>query len=407
MGDGSRPAGTSETAAAVPRLRRVAWSLAPPVVALAVTGAIAALLLTLGGFSPARAAGALFGGAFGSWNGFVSITLVRSVPLILTGLAVALAFRAGVWNIGAEGQLYAGAVAAVWVGLTFGALPALLLAPAVLVAAAVAGAAWAAVPALMKLRLGVGEVITTILMNFVAINLAAWVVHGPLQEPRGVFPQTEQIAEAARLPRLIPGTRLHLGFLLAVLLAIGLWVLFRQSRLGYWIRAVGLSANAARVAGRIDTTRVVLLTFLASGAVAGLAGGVEVAGVTYALYENLSPGWGYTAIAVALLAGLHPLAVLATGLLFGALAAGAGAMQRDAGIPAVWVGVVEALVILAVLSLDRVRRRRVLAAGAAASDGPDVGRANGEASGLERRDDDGSVERRGPDASRPESEAGP
>ncbi|TFG87373.1 MAG: ABC transporter permease [Gemmatimonadales bacterium] len=284
--------------------------------------------------------------------------MVRSVPLILTGLAVALAFRAGVWNIGAEGQLYAGAVAAAYVGLAGGDLPSAILLPAVLGAAVLAGALWALIPALMKLHLGGGEVITTILMNFVGIYLAAWVVHGPLQESRGVFPQTDQVAEAARLPVLIPGTRLHAGFLLALALAGFLWLVLRWTRLGFELRAVGASPRGARIAGRIDVDRVVLLGFLGSGAIAGLAGGVEIAGVTFALYEGLSPGWGYTAIAVALLAGLHPGAVLLTGLLFGALEAGAGAMQREAGVPSVWVGVVQALAILSVLAVDQIRRRR-------------------------------------------------
>jgi simple sugar transport system permease protein len=326
--------------------------------AVLITAALAALLLSLGGFNPVTAAGALVRGAFGSREALLSITLVRAVPLILTGLAVALAFRAGVWNIGAEGQLYAGALAAVWVGVTFGWLPAPLLVPAVLGAAALAGAAWAAIPAFMKLRLGVGEVIPTILMNSVGIYLAAYAVHGPLQEERGVFPQTEQIAEGARLPLLIGGTRLHIGFALALALAVGLALVLRRSRLGFEIRAVGASADAARVSGRIDTRRVVLLSFLGSGAIAGLAGGVEVAGVTYALSEGLSPGWGYTAIAVALLAGLDPLGVVVTGLLFGVLGAGAGAMQREAGIPAAWVGMVEALIILAVLAVSRLNKRR-------------------------------------------------
>jgi len=324
-------------------------------IALIATAAVAGVLLWLGGFHPLTAAGALVRGAFGSSSALLSITLVRSVPLILTGLAVAVAFKAGVWNIGAEGQLYAGAVAGVWAGLSFPTLPGTLLVPAVLLASGVAGAAWAAVPAVMRLRLGVGEVITTILMNFVAIHLAAWVVHGPLQETRGVFAQTDPIVDAARLPLLVPGTRLHLGFALAVGLAVALGVLLRRSRVGFLVAATGASPAAARISGRIDTRRVVLGSFLASGAIAGLAGGVEVSGVTFALYEGLSPGWGYTAIAVALLAGLNPFAVLATGLLFGALAAGEGAMQRDAGIPAVWVGVVEALIILAVLAVDRLR----------------------------------------------------
>jgi len=328
------------------------------VAAVVVTAATGGLLLWMGGYDPVLAARAMLQGSLGGWNTVVSITLVRSVPLILTGLAVALAFRAGVWNIGAEGQLYAGAIAAVTVALSLAWLPAWALVPAVLAASTVAGALWALVPAAMRLRLGVGEVITTILMNFVGINFAAYMVHGPLQESQGIFPQTDRIVEAARLPVLVPGTRLHVGFALAVAVAVGLAVLMRRSRLGFQMRAVGASPEAARISGRIDVDRVVLISFLGSGALAGLAGGVEVAGLTYALYEGLSPGWGYTAIAVALLAGLDPLGVIVAAVLFGALQAGAGAMQRDAGIPAAWVGVVEALVILAILAIDRVRRRK-------------------------------------------------
>jgi simple sugar transport system permease protein len=235
--------------------------------------------------------------------------------------------------------------------------PAWILVPTVLGAGCVAGGLWALVPALMKLHLGVGEVITTILMNFVGIYLAAYVVHGPLRESRGVFPQTDPIVPGARLWTLVPGTRLHVGFVVAVLLALAVWGLLRWTRGGFAIRAVGGSAEAARVAGRFDVGRVTLWVFVGSGALAGLAGGVEVAGVTFALYEGLSPGWGYTAIAVALLAGLHPGAVLLTGVLFGALEGGAGAMQRAAGIPAAWVAAVEAMAILAVLAVDQALRR--------------------------------------------------
>jgi simple sugar transport system permease protein len=325
--------------------------------ALLVTAAIAALGLWLGGYDVGDAAEALVAGSVGGRDALLSVTLVRGVPLVLTGLAVALAFRAGVWNIGAEGQLYAGALAAAWVGLAAGDQPAWALIAAVLTAAGLAGAAWALVPALMKLWLGVGEVITTILMNFVGIYAVAYAVHGPLQEARGVFPQTDPIAEGARLPALVEGTRLHAGFGLAVFGALALWAVFRWTRAGFSVRAVGASPAAARISGRLNDRRVMLSAFLASGAVAGLAGGVEVAGVTYALYEGLSPGWGYTAIAVALLAGLHPGAVLLAGLLFGALEGGSGAMQRAAGIPAAWVSAVEALVILAVLAADQAWRR--------------------------------------------------
>lgn len=346
---------TEAPAQAVGRLR-LAESVATGAAALGLTALVGSLLLVLGGHDPLAAMGAMLRGAFGSRSAFVSITLVRSVPLILTGLAVAFAFRAGVWNIGAEGQLYAGAIAAVWIGVEAAWLPAPLLVPVVLAAALVAGALWALVPTVMRLKLGVGEVITTILMNFVGIYLAAYMVHGPLQEPRGVFPQTEPVVEAARLPMLVPGTRLHWGFGVAILLVIGLAVVVRFTRFGFQLRAVGASREAAAVAGKIDTKRILLISFLGSGAIAGLAGGVEIAGVTQALYEDLSPGWGYTAIAVALLAGLNPGGVVVTGILFGALQAGSGAMQRDAGIPAAWVGVVEALVILAVLAIDRIRR---------------------------------------------------
>jgi general nucleoside transport system permease protein len=330
--------------------------VAAAAVAVVLTAIVAAGSLWLGGFDPLQAGAALVRGSVGSPIA-LSATIVRAVPLILTGLAVSLAFRAGVWNIGAEGQLYAGAIAAVVVGIGGGGLPAVVLVPLVLLSAAVAGALWAAVPAFMRVRLGVGEVITTILMNFVGIYLAAYVVSGPLQEARGVFQQTDPIAEAARLPALIPGMRVHLGFLLAVAVGVSLWVVYKRMRFGFEVRAVGSAPEAARIAGLIPVDRVVLVTFLVSGAIAGLAGGVEIAGVTYVLYADLSPGWGYTAIAVALLGGLHPLAVVGTGLMFGALEAGAAAMQRDAGIPRAWVSAVEALVILSVLAVDQIRRK--------------------------------------------------
>jgi ABC-type uncharacterized transport system permease subunit len=325
--------------------------------ALLLTLGLAAGFLWLGGFNPLSAGAAMLQGAFGSSSAILSITLVRAVPLILTGLAVTLAFRAGVWNIGAEGQLYVGAVAAVWVGVVGAELPGFVLVPLVLASACVAGALWSAIPALMRVRLGIGEVITTILMNSVGIYLAAFMVVGPLQESRGVFNQTEAIAEAARLPLLVEGTRLHIGFLLALSLGVVIWATLRWTRIGFEIRAVGTAPNAARIAGMISPNRVVLISFLTSGAIAGLAGGIEVTGVTFVLYEGLSPNWGYTAIAVALLGGLHPIAVIGTGVLFGALEGGAAEMQRTAGIPSSWVIAVEALVILSVLAVDQIRRR--------------------------------------------------
>jgi len=338
---------------------RTIWRLRPllsPLLAIGVTLGVAGLALWVGGYDPVAALRALVRGAAGSPETLASITMVRTVPLLLTGLAVAVAFRAGVWNIGAEGQLYAGAVVATALGLVGGGLPAGVLLPLVLLGAVFAGAAWAWIPAWMKVRLGVSEVITTLLLNFVAIDLTAWMVHGPLQEARGVFPQSDPIVAEARLPTLGPGTRLHAGFLLAIAAAVGLWVMLRWTRAGFGLRAIGAPGNAGAVSGKFDVVRLTVGVFLLSGGLAGLAGGVEVSGVTFALYENLSPGHGYTAIAVALLGGLHPVGVVATAVFFGALEGGAGAMQRDAGIPAAWVGGIEALVILSALAMDRALR---------------------------------------------------
>jgi simple sugar transport system permease protein len=221
--------------------------------------------------------------------------------------------------------------------------------------AVLAGAAWVAVPVLLRVRYGVLEVISTLLLNFVAEATTSLVVQGPLQESQGIYPQSDAIAQAARLP-LLPGTRLHAGILVALAGAVALWHLFAHTIHGFQLRAVGLGPRAAEISGRIDSRWVAGAALAASGAIAGLAGGIEVAGVSYALFQNLSPGYGFTAIAVALLGRLHPFGVVLAGVLFGALEAGAGAMQREAGVPAVAVYVVEAVVILVVLLAESLRR---------------------------------------------------
>lgn len=311
--------------------------------------------LELSGYESGPALRALWSGAFGSWYAITSATLVRAVPLILIGLGLALAFRAGAFNIGAEGQFYAGAIAATWIGLHVGPLPSPLAAAAVLSGAVLAGALWVAIPVLLRVRYGVVEVISTLLLNFVAEALTSLLVLGPLQESQHIYPQSDPVAEAARLP-LLPGTRLHAGLVLAVAGALLLQWIFARTLWGFRLRAVGLGPRAAEIAGRIDSRWMIALALALSGAIAGLAGGVEVTGVSYALFQNLSPGYGFTAIAVALLGRLHPLGVVLAGLLFGALEAGAGAMQREAGVPAVAVYVVEAVVILAVLLAESARR---------------------------------------------------
>lgn len=318
-------------------------------------GAMAATLALMDIAAP-DALLALWRGAFGSVHAVTSATLVRAVPLVLTGLAVALAFRAGVFNIGAEGQLLAGAAAAAAVAGVAGNTPGGLVLPLMLVAGITAGGAWAGIAAWLRHRFGVLEVISTILLNFVALHLVGFLVRGPLQEPTGIYPQTPMLEPAARLPVLIPGTRLHAGAAIALLVAVAMWWMLRETSAGFRVRVAGANADAAASAGEVHVAAVTARSFLLSGAIAGLAGAVELTGVTYALYENLSPGYGYTAIAVALLARLHPLIVLAAGVLFGALEVGAAAMQRDAGVPSALVHALTAVAILGVLAAARPRR---------------------------------------------------
>lgn len=325
-------------------MKALGWA----VVALALGLGVLFAGLEAAGFDAVAGLGALGMGAFGSWDVFASSTLVRGVPLILIGLGISVAFRGGALNIGAEGQFYAGAIAATWVGLHVAGRPSLIAIAAVLLAAAAAGLCWVALPVWLKLRFGVLEVISTLLLNFVALSLVSFMVQGPLQERERIYPQSDAIAEAARLP-LLPGSRLHAGLLLAVAGGLILWFLFARTLWGFQLRAVGMGPRAAEVSGRIDSQRMSAVALLLSGAIAGVAGGVEVSGVSYALFQNLSPGYGFTGIAVALLGGLHPVGVIIAGILFGALEAGAGAMQRDAGIPAVAVYVVEAVVIIVAL----------------------------------------------------------
>ena len=300
--------------------------------ALAIGLGVLALGLELSGYAAAPALGALFRGAFGSWYAITSATLVRAVPLIVIGLGIAIAFRANAFNIGAEGQFYAGAIAATWVGLHAGGWPRAAAIPAVWLAAAAAGGAWIVLPVWLKRRFGVLEVISTLLLNFVAESLVSWMVQGPLQEARRAYPQSDPIVEAARLP-VLPGTRLHLGIPARTRGGGGRALRLPPHRVGIRVAGHRQRPQAARVSGGIDVRRVAGLALLWSGLFAGLAGGIEVGGVSYALFQNLSPGYGFSGIAVALLARLQPLAIVLTGLLFGALEAGAAAMQREAAFP--------------------------------------------------------------------------
>lgn len=351
---------TNVVSGAMPRTR----ALLQLAVMLALAIALLSALLLATGHPIAPALQALWRGAFGSGYAFTSATLVRAVPLGFAGLAVSLAFRAGILNVGAEGQLLMGAVAASALAVPLAGVAPIAAIPALLLVGAIAGGVWASIAAALRLRFGVLEVIGTIMLNFVAQYLTGWLVRGPLQEPTRINPQSASLPEALHLPVLVSGSRLHAGVPLLVVTAVCVWWWLANTASGFRVRAVGMNPFAAQSAGRIGVPRTLMLAFVGSGFLAGLAGSVEYTGVTYALYENFSPGYGYTAIAVALLARLNPLGVLGTALLFGALEAGANAMQRDAGVPSVVVSVVEALLILLVVSADRFQVRSRVEAGA-------------------------------------------
>jgi general nucleoside transport system permease protein len=323
-------------------------TLLVPLGVTAIALAVSSLVLLVAGASPGSALGALLHGAVG--DGFALVdTLTKTCPLVLTGLAVAIAFRSGVWNIGAEGQLLVGALAATAAAVASADWRFPLPLVAALSSGIGAGAFWAWIAAALKLRRNVSEVIATIMLNFVAARLVGWAVHGPLMEAGARYPQSDPLAAAARMP-MLPGG-LHGGILVAALLVPAAWFVLQRTALGFRWRATGENAHAARVAG-LAPAGAMTTAMLASGGLAGLAGAIEVTAVTGRLFEQFSGGYGYTAIAVALLARLHPGGVAASALFFGALAAGAGAMQRTAGVSAVFVAIVQATVILALLASD-------------------------------------------------------
>ena len=303
---------------------------------------VAILLLALSGaafgHSPTDLLALLVGGSVGSTFALQG-TLLKSVPLLLTGLSVVLAFRAGVWNIGGEGQFIVGALAAL-VASRYGAV-------ASIAAAMIAGAAWASIATLMRLWRNAPEVLTTILLNFTAIHLLGWCVNGPLREKAAMYPQSD-LAEAA-LPRFG-------GIALAVLACVAAWYLLYRTKEGLRLRATGANANAAEWAG-INIRAQLARAMAVSGAMSGLAGGIELLGVTHRLFERFAAGYGYSGIAVALLAQLHPLATLASAFFFGALVTGAGELQRTANISAAVATFGQAAVILTLIGFEHVRRR--------------------------------------------------
>jgi simple sugar transport system permease protein len=331
-----------------------------PVLAVGAALLLCAGLIVWTGESVPEAYGLLVKGAVGSRFALAE-TLTRATPLILTGLAAAVAFRARLWNIGAEGQLYMGALAATWLGTGVIDLPPFLMIPLLLVAGALAGGAVLVIPALIKNKLRVDEVVTTLLLNFIILLFVNYLLEGPLKDPMSLgWPQAAPIVDEGVLPRILAKSRLHLGLVIALAAALAIWVVMRFSVWGYEIKAVGLNARGAAFAG-INVNATIIRTALISGGLAGIAGVGEVAGLKGYLTLDLSPGFGYTGIAVAMLAQLHPIGVVVSAVFLAGIYVGADSMGRAVNIPTYLADVLVASSVLAVLvsvMLVRFRIRR-------------------------------------------------
>ncbi len=333
---------------------RLAAAAAPIV---SVLGALAAgaIVLAASGVNPLAAYGALVSEPFGSAFGW-SETLVKAAPLVLTGLAVLLPARMRLWNIGAEGQLQCGAIAAAGVAVFTAAGRSPLAVPSILAAGMAAGAVWCLVPAVLRAVLAVNETITTLLMNYVALLLVDFLIYGPWQDPQGRgFPLSPVLPAPSRLPVLVPGTRIHLGVALALLAVPAVAAILTRTRWGFEIRVIGDNPDAARYAG-MDLRRNIILVMAAAGALAGLAGAGEVSAVSGRLQQGLSPGYGYTGIIVAWLARLHPAATVLVAVLLGGLFLGGDALQISLHLPIAIVYMLQGLIFFFVLGGEQLAR---------------------------------------------------
>ncbi|NOY09512.1 MAG: ABC transporter permease [Spirochaetes bacterium] len=324
------------------------WArIAIPVIAIIVTLILAAIPILIAGGNLWKSYYYLFYGALGTRFNILE-TFVKSSPLIFTGLAVAFAFRAKFWNIGAEGQLLAGAIAATWIGISFPGVPAFILLPVVLTGGFIAGGAWAAVPALLKTKLKVDDVVTTLLLNYVMMHIMGALLFGPLQQPGSSWPRSPEIVAAAKYPILLARSRFHMGIPLAFIAVFILWFINKRTVLGYQTKAVGVNIRAADFGG-INTTAVILKTALISGGLAGLAGVGEVCGIQYHLLMDLSPGYGYSGIVIAMLGNLHPVGVMFSAFFFSVIIVGAQTMSRITGVPVYISEVIQGMALIIML----------------------------------------------------------
>lgn len=336
-----------------------------PVIATLAALAVGAVMLLLLGANPLKAYGALWVGAFGSTNAFAE-TLVKATPLLLVALGICISFRGDVINIGGEGQMIIGAIFATWVGLTLTGLPGWLVIVLAMLAGFIGGGIWGGIPGFLKAYFNVNEILSTVMMNAIAVQFMNFMLRGPMIDPSQAelaskIPQTARLLEAFRLPRWTP-TRLHLGALIAVILAILVYILLWRTTLGYRIRAVGQNPNASRYAG-INVKRHVVLALLLSGAFAGMAGAIQVYGVNYRMITDGSASGftgsaGFNGIVAALFGQLHPIWSIPASILFGALLVGANSMQRVVQVPSALVIALNGLVVVFVVSSEIWRRRR-------------------------------------------------
>lgn len=335
------------------------WQILSIVLAILAAFLVAAALLLTANANPAEAFVALFKGAFGSWRA-ITETLVKATPLLLTGLAAAIAFRARVWNIGAEGQLFVGAMAGYFAYTLFGSLSRLPLFMLIVIFAFTGGAAYGWLAGALKVQFQVDEIISTVMLNYVAILFLSFMLSGigPWREAGSYYQQSAEIPQTARFLVVLPNSRLHAGFVIAVLMACLIWVLLEKTPLGYEVRAFGFNPTASRFKG-INTAGIVMLTMALSGGLAGLAGAGELFGVHHRLVLDLSTGLGYSGIIVAMLASLDPLGVILAAILFGALVNGAFRVQITTGVPTAFVYAIQAIVLLFVLSASLISRYRV------------------------------------------------
>jgi simple sugar transport system permease protein len=344
----------------VPRIEPSrAMQLATPLIALALTLVAGFVLFTLLGKDPVRALGLIFLSPLSTVRGVAELT-VKATPLILIATGLAIGFRANVWNIGAEGQFAIGAVCASAVALAVHPGGGLWLLPLMCLAGMAGGAAWAAIPALLRTRFGASEILVSLMLVYVALLVLSVLVHGALRDPQSFgFPESKLFQQAAQLPALWSGTRAHVGFLVAVAAAGIAWLVMSRHSFGFAVRTIGDAPAAARYAG-IGEARMIWTTFLLSGALAGLAGTFEAAGPVGQLVPGLPAGYGFTAIIVAFLARLHPLGIIAAGLLLALTYNGGEAAQVAMSLPSATTSVFQGLLLFFLLAADVLVTRRIV-----------------------------------------------